>query len=440
MTDQQGVIRRISWRDLFPWLILLRTFRIAISPLVLAVATLAVLIAPLGWGLADWVFRPPPRLAYAGTPLAEIRDDALAALGTLEGGQPPPRSRASWRSRVPRSENSTLAGQLPMAVTEYMPAARTALFEAYFDLSEPLARFFQLKMTVNEVAYYAFGILWTLAVWAFPGGLITRRAVVQLATESPPGLRPNAAFACRRYLWYFLAPLYPLLGLLLLAIPIALVGLPIRIAPGLGSVLAGLLWIFVAVAGLAAMWLLGGLIFGWPLMWPTISAERDGDAFEAFSRSYSYVYGKPLHYFFYVVVAAAFGALCWAVVSGAALLVQEFGFWALTWGGGGDSVVKIQGHALAFARSGDLPRTGDAALNAGATLIGLVVALIQSAAIAFRYSYFFCAASAIYLLLRHDVDEKEMDEIDAADEVAATVPSTAPAAAPSAPATPAADS
>ena len=83
---------------------------------------------------------------------------------------------------------------------------------------------------------------------------------------------------------------------------------------GFGSVLAGLLWIFVVIAGLGALWLFGGLIFGWPLMWPTISAERDGDPFEAFSRSFSYVYGKPLHYFFYVVVAAAFGALCWAVV------------------------------------------------------------------------------------------------------------------------------
>ena len=58
MTEEQGVVRRISWRDLFPWLILFRTFRIAIAPELLALATLAVLLAPLGWGLADFVFRP----------------------------------------------------------------------------------------------------------------------------------------------------------------------------------------------------------------------------------------------------------------------------------------------------------------------------------------------------------------------------------------------
>jgi hypothetical protein len=160
-------------------------------------------------------------------------------------------------------------------------------------------------------------------------------------------------------------------------------------------------------------------------MWPTISAERDGDAFEAFSRSYSYVYGKPLHYFFYVVVATIFGALCWAVVAIASQLVQEFGFWALAWGGGGEAVTTIRGHALDLAVGRGLPQTGQTALNIGATLIGLVVAVIQSVALGFRYAYFFCAASAIYLLLRHDVDEKEMDEIDAVDGGAQSVSSAA---------------
>jgi len=47
----------------------------------------------------------------------------------------------------------------------------------------------------------------------------------------------------------------------------------------------------------------------------------------------------------------------------------------------------------------------------GATLIGLVIGLINAVASAFRFSFFFCSASAIYLLLRHDVDEKEMDEV-----------------------------
>src|SRR5206468_10830860 len=115
-----------------------------------------------------------------------------------------------WRGRIPRAENSQLDDYVPRAVGEYFPRVPTAIAEAYFDLSEPVKRFFQLQMTLRELAYYVFGILWTLALAAFPGGVITRRAIVQLATETPLGIKDAAMFAGRRYIWYFLAPLYPL--------------------------------------------------------------------------------------------------------------------------------------------------------------------------------------------------------------------------------------
>jgi hypothetical protein len=375
MTEPPGTIRQIAWRELFPWLILFRTFRIAISPTLLALATVAVLATSLGWRIAGLAFLSPTQ-------------------------------------RTTQASGSQLAAAVPPEVHSYLPSGvRTPLLDAYFELAEPLARFFQLKLTLGESAFYAFGFLWTLTIWAFPGGVITRRAIVQLASDAPPGLRPTITYAGSRYLWYFLAPLYPLLGIVLLAVPITLLGLVLRLSLSLGALVAGLAWLLVAIAGVGAMWLFGGLIFGWPLMWPTISAERDGDPFEAFSRSYSYVYGKPLHYFFYVIVAAALGALSWAIVWGAAVIVREFGFWALAWGGGGLAVAEIRAQALDIA-AGEFVWLHDEALwKFGTTLIGLVVALIHAVAAAFRFSFFFCAASAIYLLLRHDVDEKEMDEV-----------------------------
>jgi len=383
MTQPPGAIRTIAWRELFPWLILFRTFRIAIAPTVLAVATAAMLIAPLGWWIGERLFLT-----------AEQRQVMRLASYAMARGE-------SWQ----------LSESVPQAVRSYLPAAPTPLLETYFRLSEPVRRFFQLDISLGQAAYYAFGFLWALAVWAFPGAMITRRAVVQLATDAAPTLQPTAVFACRRWLWYFLAPLYPFLGIMLLTIPIALVGLLLNISTGFGTAVAGIGWLFVATASICAMWLLGGLLFGWPLMWPAISAERDGDPMDAFSRSYAYVYGKPLHYFFYVVVAAAFGALCWAVVWTAAVLVQEFGFWALSWGGGREVVKSIREQALDIA-AGELNWRNDAALwKLGTTLIGLVLVLIHAAAGAFRFSFFFTAASAIYLLLRLDVDEKEMDEV-----------------------------
>jgi hypothetical protein len=382
MNEASGTIRRVAWREVFPWFILLRTVRIAISPTLLAVATLGVLLTPLGWWLAGRIC---------------LTQDQRAELAAAGAAMP----SARW----------LLERDLPAAPRPYLPSARTAILEAYFYLAEPLRRFFQLQITLREAVYYLLGFLWTLAVWAFPGAVITRRAVVQLATDAAPGIVAESRYAARRYFWYFLAPLYPLLGLVLLALPIAIVGLFLRASLGIGALIAGLVWVLVILASLAAMWLLLGLIFGWPLMWPAISAEPDGDAFEAFSRSYSYVYGRPLHYFFYAVVAAALGALAWAVVAVAGELVQEFGFWALAWGGGREAAALVREQALDIALGEDGWHESGGAWRLGTSLIGLLIALLHALVTAFRFTYFFAAASAIYLLLRHDVDEKELDEV-----------------------------
>jgi hypothetical protein len=402
MAEASTTVRHIAWRELFPWLILFRTFRIAISPSLLAVATVAVLLMPLGWYLASAIFLSP-----------EERD-ALR----LTGGP------------VPQAANSELAALMPNAPQPYLPAMTNAVTDTYFDLAEPLKLFFRFDLTLRESAYYAFGVLWTLALWAFPGGLITRRAVVQLATDEPPGIVPAAVYAGRRFHHYFLAPLFPLGIVFVVALLIAALGLVQflldKLLPGLGTAVTGLSWLLVVLISIGVMWLFGGLIFGWPLMWPTVSAEREGDYFEAFSRSYSYVYGKPLHYFFYVVVAAAFGALCWAVVAVAAVIVQEFGFWALAWGAGAWPVAELRAAALDFA-AGEFEWSKSRILwSLGVALLGLLVTLIHGVANAFRYTFFFTVASAIYLLLRQDVDEKEMDEIyvEQRTPTAATQPAT----------------
>jgi hypothetical protein len=415
MTDERGVVRAISWRELFPWLIILRTFKIAIGPTVLTVATVATLLTPLGWWAGAWLFLP------------KQWDEA----------------RQRWVVEYPPAEHGVpLADQLPVAAREYLPAAPTGVIEPYLRLAEPLRHVFHINVTLRQVAYFVFGSLWALGLWALAGGFITRHAVLRLAHEHEPEVTPTARFAFSRWPWYFLTPLYPLLGVLLFGIPIAILGIPIYFSPGAGSIIAGMLWIFVVLASLAAAWLLAGLIFGWPLMWPAISAERDGDPFEAFSRSFSYVYGRPLHYFYYFVVAALFGALCLAVVHGAVLLVTEFGFWALAWGGGGENVAAIRSLVDDVLAGRDLSAHPNRALVFGSSLVALVVGLVRIVEVGYTFSFFWCVASAIYLLLRMDVDEKEMDEVHRDDirprptPAAATTPAAAQPPAPTPPVAP----
>ena len=374
MTDERGVLRRIAWRELFPWLIIFRAFRLSISPTLLAVATLAVLLSMVGSGIGHIFLTKEQR-----------------------------------KEAVP---GPSLADHTPLAVSKYLPVEESSAREGYFRLAEPFYRIFRREMTLNHAAYFVFVSLWSLAIWAFAGGIITRRAVVEFGADETPGIVDTVKYVARRYLSYFLSPLYPLCGILLLMLPIAALGLIVRITD-LGVVLAGLVWILVIVAGLVAAWLLVGLLFGFPLMWGTISAEREGDAFEAFSRSYSYVYGKPLHYLFYAIVASLFGALCWAVVSYAGEIIIEFGFWGLSWGAGEkrtNEIVGLVNLGIEKMYAADGPQVSGV-LKAGAVLIILAVGLVRLVATGFIFSFFWCVAGAIYLLLRQDVDDKELDEV-----------------------------
>jgi hypothetical protein len=391
MTDDRSVLRRIAWRELFPWLILLRTFRLAISP--------PVLLAAMGGAIVPRIFR------WIGAYVFLTRDDreAMRRFASLEGYPPAPPPGQSF------------ATQVPEAVDRFLPGVPSAVEEAFFYYVEPFWRLFHLDLPLRHAAYYIFVILAMVAAWAFFAGIITRMAVTKLGADQQEGIVEATRFVSRRYLHYLFAPLYPLLGvalIVLLAIPL---GLLMRL--DIGVLIAGVVWILVLLVSLVAVWLLVGVLFGWPLMWPAVSAEREGDAFEAFSRSYAYVYGKPLNYLFYAVIATLFGTLCWAVVNYGATMLVEFGFWAVSWGAGGDGSgpagQRLQTiRELAYSSPLYVAQRDDfGMLEAGAALIGLALLLVKLVVTAFTFSFFWVNASAIYLLLRHDVDAKEMDEI-----------------------------
>ena len=64
----------------------------------------------------------------------------------------------------------------------------------------------------------------------------------------------------------------------------------------------------------------------------------------------------------------------------------------------------------------------------GASLIHLGNGFVRSIAQAYGYCFFFCAATAIYLLLRQDIDEAPLDQVfdDVADEEPMQLPPLPP--------------
>ncbi|MBP87000.1 MAG: hypothetical protein CMJ64_09835 [Planctomycetaceae bacterium] len=366
MQDESGVIRRIAWREICPWLIIFRSFRLSISLPVLLLAT------------AGWVL----------TPLGDVVANML-----LLGNEAS--TSTTW---LPETVSATQVRQLGVTLAE-MPNPIRSVYEHL--LSSP-AKLLTTPMSAKTTGYHLVCSLWNIAVWSFFAVAICRIAAVQFGRQERVDLRSAIHYAAQKYAWSVAAPLFPIIGILLAGIPIALLGALMRLDAGVFA--AGLLWPFALVGGLIMAVLLFGLVAGWPLMWPTISSEHQGDAFEAFSRTYSYVFQRPLQYLFYGIVALLFGAISWLLVSyiseGVILLASN----AASWGAGTERMNAL--------RQDGLPGV----LGFGPNLIDAFEFLVRIIAVAFNFSFFFCISTAIYLVLRRDVDRTDFDDVFMEDD------------------------
>jgi hypothetical protein len=383
MANERVVVREIAWRDLLPWLVIFRTFRLAKAMPVLFLATLGAVLTPAGWRVGEALFVP---------------EQAIHADPGFSGLVEQNRRWPGERSAMPAPNE----GRVPRSIREIVFTAPNPLEPIYLRFVDPLARLLDANLTVMQAAYYAFGLLWMLALWGFFGGAITRIAVVKLGREEPLGLGEAVRHAAAKLGAYVGAPLFPLAGVALVALPIYVLGLVARWDGGL--FLAGLLWILALFGGLLMAILLLGLLFGWPLMWGTISAEGRGDVFEAFSRSYSYAFQRPLQYLFYGALAAVYGALAWLLVYHFSEGVIRFAEWAAALGAGPDRGADI-------VRLRDDPSLGGGWPLYGVLLMDLGNGLVRTIAAGFGYGLFWCLAAAVYLLLRRDVDQTEFDEV-----------------------------
>ena len=299
------------------------------------------------------------------------------------------------------------------------------------------------------VQFYALlAILWALAVWAFFGGAISRIAAVQAARQEKISVREAVRFTARRYLSYFSAPVFPILFVAALLLLLVVFGLFVEI-PVVGELIAGLLYPVPLVIALAMAVVVIGLI-SWPLMTAAISAEGT-DSWEAVSRSYSYLYQAPWHFIWYVLVALAYGAVVVFFVSLLGSLTVYLSKWGLSQAPGCDYFNRNPSFLYVYAPesygwrnlmlqgtvdNGSLLTDGaavnDKALETyvsgfkwynklGAFLVSVLwLGLVLMLVIGFAYSFFWTAATLIYLLMRRHVDDADLDEVylDEEDEPA----------------------
>jgi hypothetical protein len=292
--------------------------------------------------------------------------------------------------------------------------------------------------------YLVLLILWTLVVWGFFGGVLTRMAVLQLSGKEGGGLRESVAFVRRRYLSYLLSPLVPLLLIGFLVICCILFGV-IHWVPALGDFWDGIFWFLPLLAGLVMTLLLIGMV-GYPMMYTTLSTEGS-DTFDALSRSYNYVYESPWHYLWYAVVAIVYGAALTLFVIVVGSLTTYLAKWGVSkfpaWGAdrspeylfiyapeslgwrqlltaGSPAAIDDLGRPLNSTAYDQYFHDYAWYNHAGAVMASFWVTLVFLLVIGFSYSYFWTAATQIYLLMRKRVDETELDEVYIEEEPAET--------------------
>lgn len=390
MPRGDGVVREIVWKDICPWLLLVRALKIAAGLRMLVLAAIALWLISAGW----WA---------AGKAFQGSNDELL---------QTWIRNQTSWPwHEAPLAKRVEVS---PLESFSFRDTISTApLFEMWSKYSAPFVHLFDPNQSVAGLAYSLLCCLWALLILGLFGGAIARIAALDLAREESIGWRPALAHSWSKLGSYIMAPLLPLgavlLGILILSIPALLMRLDF------GVLLAGFLWPLVLLAGLLMTIILVGVWLGWPLMFATLAVESS-ESFDALNRAYAYVYQRPLRFLFYVFVASVLGLIGSLLIYWFTDLVLYFSELAVSWGAGRDRMSAIRSWTLDDSPPGHMA-------GVGATMILFWRNCVLTVAHGFQLAFFFTASTGIYLLLRRSVDAVELDEVYLEEDQAYGLPS-----------------
>lgn len=290
-------------------------------------------------------------------------------------------------------------------------------------------------------AHWLFAIVYTalaLCVVALVGGAVNRIAALHFAREEKISYMQALRFSAGKFFSFATAPLIPLALILVLGLFLAFGGfISANWAPEGGGIVLGLLF-FVAIAlGLAVAFLLIGLVAGSPLMYPTIAVEGS-DSFDAMSRSYSYVYGRPWHALFYGLVALIYGALTYLFVRLFAFVTLASAHMFLKWfvfrtgptvGSEADKIDVLWKaptfDSLFFGHfNWDAMNKPEAV---GAFFIGVWVFVVAGTTAAYLLSYLASSTTVAYFLLRRKVDATDLDDVYVEESPEAPLTEVSPA-------------
>ena len=257
----------------------------------------------------------------------------------------------------------------------------------------------------------------TGAVMLLAGGAISRIAAHDLSGRPRPGLIEARQFSVRHARQILGAPVAPAIGLLVLGLLCAVVGLLFRLPAPFGPVLGGCLAIGPLLLAIPMALIALGLILGWPFMVATVATESE-DVLEALSRSYSYVFRRLARFVVLAAVAWVLGTAGWLVAVAVARLIVELAIWGMSLGGPPGIVRAL--FAGRVPAAGETPALAIQPPRFWQDAVRLL-------AYAWIFSYFWCVMTSVYFILRRDLDGTPYTELDSG--IAPPPPLTPPRAA-----------
>jgi len=208
-------------------------------------------------------------------------------------------------------------------------------------------------------------------------GALVRNAAVDAAASLSMGLVESLKFALTRWLAFAFAPAIPLLFIFVLAALIALTTVLLDIS-GVG-VIDAILAAPTMLLSLVAVLLSVGFLFGHSMLAPAVACECT-DSADAVQRVYAYILGRPGRLLLYSLVSIAVGKIAWWALASILTYTLETPF------------------ILGNARAGSPTRER-----------WIAVATVLS--YGWFISYYSCAGTLLYLLMRRVNDQQDIREI-----------------------------
>ena len=378
--------RETELTRLFPCLHVLRAVGIAIEPRKLMLGAVGIFLLAGGFRLFELLPFAPENAkrnySYDNTP-----DEGL---------------RTAERTSALRSVKLILEQPFEFGHSLFYDSSARLMLVPEVTLLEPATTLFQSGNSITKLAWNVTLILWALLVWSIIGGALARMTAMQFAKRERLSICQAVRFSARQTFSYLIAPGLPLGGigvLLLFIVVLAFIGS----VPVAGGPILGLLWGLVLFLSFLMTMMLAGIVAGWPLMIAAISTE-DSDGFDGLSRSVGYLFDRPWYTLLLAGVALLAGMFGWFLLNVLMELTVHLATWSVSTGYFGSAELQ-----LSDAASTTFHQAGND--TSAESLISFWMTFFSGLLAGYGPSFFFCAVTVIYFLLRKSDDGTELDKV-----------------------------